>query len=240
MTCAICASRPTVKSHLIPRAIFHDMKRPGRPIVSGGAGLGSRLIQSGDWDSRILCQEHEAQLGAADRYGVEFCRAYAAADHSSDVELPNRQPHLLVDFTLACIWRFAASRHGGKPARILGLYADLIEGSLFGPGERFDPPLLVTRFRMLDHAGEALNIALLPAPQQEFGVWFWRFVVRGLCFSAMFDQRPIPQRLTELAINDKATVALPRAVARHVDGVSGLVEAFERMLMPRPRPPKRR
>lgn len=235
MICAICASQPTVKSHLIPRAIFHDMKRPGSPIVSGGAGPGYRPVQSGDWDSRILCHEHEAKLGPADRCGIDFCRAFAAVDPQSDIELFNPQPRLLVDFTLACVWRFAASRSGGKPGHILGPYADLIEGSLFGPGKRYEPPLLVARFRVVDWAGKALNLALLPAPQQEFGRWFWRFVVRGLGFSIMLDQRCAPAQVADRAVNDKTHVMLPRVPNRSLDDVSGLMEAFGRMLAPKPR-----
>lgn len=128
----VCGESRTVKAHILPRALFHDMKR-GDPILGQRRdGPGRLTVQSGDWDDRILCGQHEAALGEAGRYAIRFCREYAAAAASA----PNAafrgislsRPDLLVTFACACVWRKAAV-----------MVRDTVEDFLSGAGPALAP-----------------------------------------------------------------------------------------------------
>ena len=119
--CAVCAEAPTVRSHIIPRALFHDGRRAGRTMVLGGVESGYRVTQSGKWSSRILCAGHERKLAPCDDYGVSFCRSFAASSAQAGPRLlSNPAPGLLVDFAVASVWRMAAAISEGSPDKSWG------------------------------------------------------------------------------------------------------------------------
>lgn len=57
-----------------------DLRAAERHLVSGHKDReGVLLKQNGYWDDRVLCDVHEKMIGAADDYGVRFCRAFREA-----------------------------------------------------------------------------------------------------------------------------------------------------------------
>lgn len=225
--CAVCAKRPTVRSHILPRALFHDSKRPGRTVVIGGLEDGYRVSQSGKLDHSILCEDHERQLGPADEYGIAFCRAWRrlAKGDNGPVLVPNPRPTLLVDFALTCIWRMAASKTGGRPVRALGPYTDLVEGRIFGPGESCDPAVVIESLEMDDGKGAPLIIGVLPCPAQADGS-SWHFIVSGLRFVVDFSGVSGKQ---SKRVNSLTFVPIARTAPRSLDEIDGLRFSLERM-----------
>lgn len=227
--CAVCADGLTVRSHIIPRALFRDGKRAGRTMVLGGVESGYRVTQSGKWTSRILCAEHERKLAPCDDYGVSFCRSFAASSAEAGPRLlSNPAPGLLVDFAVACVWRMAAAISEGKPGQIMGDNADLIEGRLFGPGDGCDPALYVEAFALDDGHGRPLVFGLLPAPIGP-GWKSWHFIVSGLRFALYFDRRAGAKG----AVNQSAEIRLLPSARKQMEDVPGLRAALINMSKPR-------
>ena len=224
--CAICADSPTVRSHVIPRALFHDSKRQGRTLIMGGVEPGHRVAQSGKWTSRILCAEHERQLGTCDDYGVAFCRAWRRSGRAGDAVVPNQRPALLVDFAVACMWRMAAAVSDGRPGRIMGVNADLIEGRLFGPGEGCEPAVSIEPFELDDGRGQPLVFGLLPSPVLP-DRRSWHFIVSRLRFLADFDSSAAG------SVNALSQVPLRVSRLRRMDEIAGLPSALARMAVAR-------
>lgn len=233
--CVVCGDTPTVKSHLIPRAIFHDMKRPSHPIVGNTLrGPGYVELQSGYFDRSILCARHEAMLGPPDNYGVRFCRSFIrqVAQGTTHVRVANPKPDLLVKFAGACIWRAATSRTQGNPSRWLGPYAERIERSLFGDVE-FRPLLLVSRQSYRSSTGEPLNIGALPHRYQELGVNFWRFIAGGLIFDLKLDNRSTPPAMRTLDASQMSDLLLMEDFPQSALQAPGIGTALARMAMRR-------
>ncbi|SFI52405.1 hypothetical protein [Caulobacter sp. UNC279MFTsu5.1] len=234
MGCLICTTSPTVKSHILPRALFHAMKREGQQLVAGRKdGPGYRVLQSGEWDDRLLCAEHEAALGGFDRYGVEFCREAKRQMDSGKraLEIPNPKPRALVGFACACIWRYAASRSGGRPERALGPYAQRLKEVLFEASD-FSPLLLVSRHAYEIDAGETMNLAMLPHIYNEEELRFWRFIVCGLIFDLKLDNRPPPPAMATLAVNDLAEIHLFEDFPQKIMRQPALARSLQRMYRP--------
>ncbi len=210
MICVICGASNTVKSHIIPRSLFHAAKRPNKPIIANApSGIGYQILQSGHWDKSILCAEHEADFGIYDEYGAVFCKAFLTQLRAGKVRavIENPQPERLVGFASACVWRFAASRTQGNPGKLLGPYAAKLEEMLFRGGA-FDPLLLISRHGYQDRSGALLNMGTLPFAYREERLRFWRFIVCGLIFDLKLDNRgPIPAMKT-LAVNDMKLVTI--------------------------------
>ena len=234
MGCLICSAEPTVKSHIIPRALFHAMKRDGHQLVGGrGDGPGYRVLQAGDWDDRLLCSRHEAALGEADRYGVAFC---LEAKRQSDMgkhyyDVANPRPDLLVAFASACVWRYAASRSNGRPERALGPYAGKIQRALFEQGD-FSPFLLVSRHAYEIEPGQIMNMGVLPHLYHEEGIRFWRFIVLGLIFDLKLDNRATPPPMAILGVNDQNLIRLSDDFPQKVMRVPGFARSLIRLATP--------
>lgn len=208
--CLICGSEPTVKSHIVPRALFHDMRpEKGQLIGNLRDGPGYQHLQSGFWDKTILCAVHEGQLHQADEYGIRFCRNFNAGKKAGQwrVDVPNPDPALLVDFASACVWRMAASRSEGRPKSLLGPYNQRLVDSLFH-GIAYRPMLLVACNAYHLKKGEILNFGALPFRYVELNIHFWRFIVGGLIFDLKLDARATPAAMATLAVNEQAEVAL--------------------------------
>jgi len=209
-TCVVCGASPTVKSHIVPRALFHAMKRLDHQLIGPRAdGPGYRVLQSGSWCDTILCDAHESLLGDVDRYGVAFCRDFMRRlkEGQEPIEIANPRPDLLVLFASACVWRMAAARTDGQPEKWLGPYAKRLSAALFEQAP-FDTPLLLSRHAYQIKRGEIMNLSLMPHPHSELGIKFWRFIVCGLIFDLKMDNRAVPYAMSIFPINNRNVVTV--------------------------------
>jgi hypothetical protein len=145
-SCAVCGTSPTVKSHIIPRAIAHDLRGTSKHLVSGELDrTGVKFLQSGRWDPHILCKEHEASLSAFDDYGVQFVRSFRSDSipvGKKGFEVENPNPRHLQMFLLSLIWRKDLSNRAKGQHSQLGPYARNIEKALFEDGGMESPALI--------------------------------------------------------------------------------------------------
>jgi hypothetical protein len=231
MGCIVCGATPTVKSHIIPRALFHDMKRPGQQFIASRPDEPGYVIpQSGAWDDSLLCARHERELGRPDNYGVRFCRRFAALCKVDPMKavVENRTPSLLVDFAASCVWRMAASRTGHKPELWLGPYAKRLQNSLFG-NAHYEPKLLVSRHAFQIERGRTLNMGLLPFRYKEEGIRFWRFSVCGLIFDLKLDGRRAPPAMETLFVNNVREIALFEDFPQNAMRTPGVGQSLSRI-----------
>lgn len=191
--CTVCGASPTVKSHIIPRALSLDLKRGEKHLVTGRLGQdGIRKLQNGRWSYKILCETHERQLGAADKYGVEIVRAIRGrGEQFGDFTIQNPQPQLLKTFILALIWRAAAAdKAEGLPSR-LGPYDKTVRGCLFGDGV-LDAPIHFLRPNLTTD-GRLLPIALEPTRIRMLDRNGWKLGFGNLDVITKLDQKPWPK-----------------------------------------------
>lgn len=236
MPCSICGSNETIRSHILPRALFRLGTKPGRQVVGNRRdGPGYVHLQSGFWDDDILCGEHEARLSVPDDYAARFCRKFlkASADGSFSATIPNPHPDRLVAFACACIWRMALSRTRNRPEQMLGPYATSLRAKLFDE-ESFNPILLISRSAYV--AGrDPLNLGVLPHLYHELDLRFWRFVTCGLIFDLKLDNRPAPPAMAILGVNDSREVYLHEDFPQEVSQIPDIADSLVRLSHPRTR-----
>src|SRR4051794_14301618 len=93
--CAICGDSKTVGSHIVPRALAHEIRADGKDLSILSSGVKKpKFSQSGLVDRTLLCSGHEAITGELDRYGVEFIRRVRAARaaHADRFQVDNPDP----------------------------------------------------------------------------------------------------------------------------------------------------
>ncbi len=241
MPCMVCDEEKTVRSHIIPRALIHAMKRPGRGLVMNRrSDTGWVECQSGAVDTRLLCERHEARLGVFDAYAVRLCKTIKREIDAGQlvIEVSNPEPTRLVAFAASVVWRYAASRSDLTPQRALGPYAERIEQLLFHD-EPFDPPLLVSLNAYRLNGPEIMNMGAYPHLYSELDRRFWRFIVCGVIFDLMLDNRGPPPPMATLTVNGRSTFTLFDDFPAKVMREPKLATALTAMTLPR-RPYRRR
>jgi hypothetical protein len=193
MGCLVCGESRTVKSHIFPRALMHDL-RGGESYVHEvhDDRNGTRYQQSGPLDDTILCSAHERKTQRADDFGVDFCRAVKRSiPQAGGVKwVDNPNPELLVRFACQTIWRFSASRFG-RGLSALGPYEAIIREIVFQDSSDF-LPLLIARNHLRMPDGNESTLVIAPFPIR-LGHWrCWNFTIGGIHFYTKFDRRPFP------------------------------------------------
>lgn len=208
--CVICGKGPTIKAHLFPRALIHDIRRDEKNVVEGSRfRKGVLLRQNGQWDDSILCYEHEIQGGLGDDYTIELLR-YAKnsklgkTDYGATI-LPNPKPELLVHFAYACIWRFAVARGNDKMKKRLGPYEKRIRNILFNDAT---PDIEVVIWKRSYHIGHSspTDVAVMPYRTKLKDWNIWTFVIGGMGFFIKTDSRPFPTDWKPFIANDQRSL----------------------------------
>lgn len=191
--CALCGSQPTVKSHIIPRGLAHDLRADSKHLIGGNLHkLGVSFPQSGRWDSKILCEKHEAALTVYDDYGIRFVRAFRntlLGGEAPTIAVPNPTPSHLQRFFLALIWRKDLSNQVFGKASELDSYSGLIREALFNNKE-LNTPIIILR------SPTALNgkrIAVFVEPHRaKFGeLNAWKCDLGWIGAMVVLDQKPL-------------------------------------------------
>jgi len=190
----VCGTANTVKSHLVPRALIHDIRKTANHVISLNVGAASpRFRQSGEWRSDILCADHEASLQRSDDYAVEFCRdRYPRGRLLADGEVvivDNADPPALVKFAHSAVWRYLAADIREGKHQFLGPYFKVIEDAVFSDGPPL-PSFLIDPQHVL--GGRPLRLAMSPVRHRVENVNLVRFEVGGLAWLIVTDKRPPP------------------------------------------------
>lgn len=193
MPCLVCGAKDTVKAHIFPRALMHEIRADGKYALSGTKLKdGATFLQSGLWDNAILCEAHERMLAAADDYGVDFCRRFQAdkipAIGADGFLFRQTNPALLSQFVMSVIWRFAVSRHGRDAGISLGSFAGPLADWIFR-GTPNRPEIFVVRHEFqID--GRTIAMASYPHRFKLSDLNWWRFHISGFGFQMKLDRRP--------------------------------------------------
>ena len=188
--CRVCGSNATVRSHLFPRALSHDIRGSAKHVVTlTPSALGPKFHQSGEWSDRILCREHEEVAHSAEKYAIAFCRrfndAVAALGRPLSVDVSNPEPSFLVLFAHIVVWRHAAA--WPHLERSLGPYFSRIQETIF---EAADPLEVMVMDPGHVRSGERALLGLCPSKIVVGSRRGYRFDIGGLSFILKTDKRP--------------------------------------------------
>jgi len=188
MPCLICGNAKTVEAHIIPRALYRIIAGEHQHgYESSRFKAGVKYQAKGLFDSNILCSSHEAMLGEADSYGIEFIKSFNTAGsvalNGRALLLPNPKPALLVKFVASLIWRRGVSQVQREYADLdLGPAEPKLRALLFSGETRYNPPIIVSK-RPLMSQGELLRELMFePAKHGEWGHNSWYFYALGIEF----------------------------------------------------------
>jgi hypothetical protein len=196
MPCLICGESATVRSHIIPKALIHDLKEGEKHVISGSRHrTGIRSSQAGSFDSNILCSKHENFTAPLDKYGVKFIRKseliFRTSSSINAYEVPNDHPNLLHRFALAVVWREVHSINGIQSRLSLGRYEESVRAAVFGL-EPLGWPLWVQRTRFTLGQKPPINFAVHPYRIRLAGRNAWTFTALGHGFFLISDNQGIP------------------------------------------------
>jgi hypothetical protein len=194
--CLICGAADTVRSHILPKALIHEIKEGAPHVVSGSRHrAGTRLSQGGNFDSNMLCAKHENATADLDRYGTEYLRRaealFEAQRPTRSFEVSNPMPQTLRRFALSVVWREVHSANGQKSGLSLGPYEEDVRRAVFCT---VDLPwtLLVSRTRFTLEDRRPVKFALHPFRVRFGGLSAWTFTAVGHSFWLISDRRGLP------------------------------------------------
>lgn len=229
--CIVCGGGPTVKAHLLPRALVLEIRADSPHVVEGSRFRdGYTPRQNGPWDDELLCLAHEKASGRGDKYAIELIRNFArdsTPGEGGSHLMPNPKPELLSHFVHATVWKTVVSNHGRQAGVSLGPYEPLIRSIVFD-GNDAHLPFMVSRnvFRL---AGEDLRVGVLPHPQKLADRRTWLFAIGGLQFFLKTDQRAFPADWKPYLGNDNDPLVLTDVSEMDIRKVPILRPIFDRM-----------
>lgn len=225
--CVVCGERPTVRSHIVPRAIALDVRGDDIRLEVGEQGRAKPWpSQNGVWDRALLCTKHECSLNRADTYGVAFTRSLSEHSKSAkeyaerQIWIANDRPDLLSKFAVSCVWRFVNSRYGKRHGLSLGPYNQVIVDHLFGdvPGQF---PVIVTGTPLADSAGDPAPILTMPYRTRFIDLNAWVFQLNTAQFFLIVDQRKPDPRFDSVRADTSNPLRLVMPPPRHVTNWNG-------------------
>lgn len=193
MACKICGNEKTIRCHLMPRALMHDLRGVDPHLIAGGMHkFGVEKSQSGTWDDNLLCETHERLLQESDRYGIQWIRRFAAKQETfvkDDIFLvPNERPELLLKFVCSIVWRHAMSRHCSDFDMDLGPWEIQLRNLIFAKSN-YNPLFVIAAKRWLIMSEKIGDVAFLPYRNPCFGKRGWEFEIGGLVWILILDNR---------------------------------------------------
>lgn len=221
MKCRLCGCELNqsnkCESHIIPKAIFKDMKNGDDGMLSVDLLSGkTKRSPQGGYDSKILCRFCDNKFSIFDQAGVEFTRI--------DVEnLPlvitkngqlwiyentENKIDLIKKFVLSVILRSSYSDMDGFKSCYLGnKYEQKIAEILF-KGVIIDDEIVITCGRYTNDTGR-IDYVVTPARLRVDQVNIWRVMFNnGIVFFVKIDQRPMRYQhvITNATINNQLLI----------------------------------
>lgn len=214
MPCLICGDDKTVRSHILPKALIHDLKEGASHVISGSRWhKGAKPSAAGRFSDDMLCSEHEAATSALDTYGVRFVRevrrTYEAGPLSKSLEVTNPNPRMLSRFALSLIWREAHNPANVNARTSLASYDAAVSDAVFADGD-IDWPMLVSQSQFSLGEQRAIQFALHPYRVRLMERNAWSFTLLGVTFWLVSDSRGLPVLPDWLRANvsDPATIVV--------------------------------
>jgi hypothetical protein len=217
-TCRFCnRSKSLVKSHVIPRSFFHQLRGSAKHLYAGVYREHRPLeySQSGIWDDEILCCDCEPLFSEWDAYGFEVLHPPPGTNgpirNDNDLLpffLRNVDYAKLKLFILGTLWRASVTKHGFFGSIDLGPHelriADMLRQK--NPGTPDEYAVIITRL-----IGERLDkVIYAPWSTKLRGVHFCILYLPNLKIHIKVDKRPLPEQLSIVALQSRPeNIALP-------------------------------
>jgi hypothetical protein len=206
MACKICGNEKTIRCHLMPRALMHDLRGAHPNMVMGGMHRpGIEISQSGTWDDDLLCETHEQLLQKSDQYGVDWIRRFSAqreAFAQDDIFLvPNERPDLFLKFVCSVVWRHAMSGRSSDFNMDLGPWEVQLRDLIFAESN-YNPVFVIAAKRWLMMSEYVGHVAFPPHRNFGFGKRGWEFEIGGLVWILILDSRKNSRQLKIVSAND--------------------------------------
>jgi hypothetical protein len=208
--CLICGVPKTVKSHLFPASLMHDLRAEAKHLVEGSRFQdGTMFRQSGEWDDGILCDAHEKEVGAGDDYAIKLLRRFRRKEYTPTPDggylLVNPDPAKLTLFAYSTIWRFAVARGHENLRADLGPYLKRIEDIVFhGAPHNLDLLFWKRSFHLSD--GRETPMAIGPHRQRFAERNCYMFLILGAEFIVKADNQPFPSAMRPYLANGNANL----------------------------------
>jgi hypothetical protein len=206
--CRVCESPSTVKSHLLPRALAHDIRanQPNLHVYTINRP-GFKPSQAGIYDDGILCEQHEGVIQIYDKYGVEFCRNFESNRQMLDIDIFQVEvdSDLLVRFVVSVLWRYSVSTRPETNMVHLGPYERCMGDIVFAGANCCPEPALFMWANKSTNL-DVTKLCIPPAVGRFLDVRHLSFVVGGLTFVLKVDRRPVPKELALLPVNGRSII----------------------------------
>jgi hypothetical protein len=234
MPCKICGNEATIRCHLMPRALMHDIRGGSPHLVQGDLyKRGEQKSQSGAWDDDLLCDKHEKALQESDRYAVQWIRRFemerAVAADGDFFFMINKRPDLLQKFVCSVVWRHALSSQSSNFDMDIGPWEVRLRELIFGQSA-YDPVFAICTRRWLNQSEHMKDVAFPPHKNPEYGRRGWEFEIGGLVWILILDNRRESKSLRALAANDKNPVMILNLSDEELVDRPGVIDIAVNML----------
>lgn len=210
-SCRGCGTSKTIEAHLIPRAFVHDIRRGHKHILIGSAAsAGRKVSQSGLIDRKILCKKCDGHLGKYDRFGIDFCRTFAAKSQLVAPDIFCIRPadtENVIKFFVTILWRYSISVLDEAKGVNLGPFEDKFKDILFaGASSTTEPETVLWRYK--SHVIKEEEIFLPPFRSPFVGGTLnaYSISIGGFRAFVKVDVRPLPSKLLPMIINGKSKI----------------------------------
>lgn len=229
-SCVICGEGPTVKSHLLPRAVAHDIRADQKSLWLGSIHHdGYEMSQSGVYDW-LLCDEHESAIGGYETYAINFCRDFtltagevAAREFRRD-ETDNDK---LIRFACSVLWRHHACDLPVAKGVNVGGWEPTLRAITFDNAPVLEPSVVLARYAPNGLPDD--KWAIPPAQSKFDDRRVWSFVIYGMIFMVKLDKRPFSPSTQKALLNGRDVVfGVVKSMDRDLPGIRAISRNFTR------------
>lgn len=218
--CRNCGHGPTIRAHLMPKALCLDLKGDAKELFVGSSdSFGIKYSQSGLTDTNILCEKCDRYLGDKyDRFGIDFFRNFLGKIHISKrlkfsdgrylpehiFEIEPDDTEVLVRFFVSILWRFSISSIPEAKSVRLGPFEKIFQDILYSDGSRSSEPAMAVIF----YTSTTMPTDDIFYPPYKCSFYDrslngYSFCIKGFRVFVKTDSRAVPSLAKELTINGR-------------------------------------
>ncbi|WP_158177989.1 hypothetical protein [Pseudomonas viridiflava] len=206
MNCLICGTSPTIKSHLMPKAMAQEVQT-GKAHAVAKKPDDYVYTQSGIFEREILCANCDNKLGHFENIAVKAFREMridAKNINNGEYTLKGTAGDDILRFAAGILWKYSVASE--KNGRInLGPYKKILEGIIFN-GDPIPSSIDAMIIRLKTHKSDDGVFAYrLPSPDRQELVNGYRLLVGGMFVFIKIDkQSPQGGALKRCSIRGKS------------------------------------
>ena len=190
MNCLICGTSPTIKSHLIPKAMAQEVQAGKAHAVANNPDS-YVYTQSGVFEREILCGNCDNKLGNFENIAIKAFRNIrqdAKNANYGEYTLKGIAGDDILRFAAGILWKYSvASKNNG--AINLGPYKKILEGIIFHD-EPIPSSVDAVIFRLKTHdTDDGVFAYRPPSPDRQELVNGYRLLVGGMFIFIKIDKQ---------------------------------------------------